>query len=218
MEHDALNAFLSRLVENALAQLEDAQCLTIGEDDSLEPATLGRIASFYYLQHPSVALFASSLGPDNSLEQLLGVLCGVAEYDELPVRHNEDKVNAELARQIEDAGGFKVDARLADDPHTKANLLFQAHFLRMQLPMSDYVTDTKSVLDQALRVLQASGHHSHGVGGDTRSKACQHLGAPGTSRSIGRYQWCKVHRSPQEEFHFCNVSPFFQDQSQDHFP
>ena len=155
VEHDALNAFLSRLVENALTQLEDAQCLTIGEDDSLEPATLGRIASFYYLQHPSVALFASSLGPDNSLEQLLGVLCGVAEYDELPVRHNEDKVNAELARQIEDAGGFKVDARLADDPHTKANLLFQAHFLRMQLPMSDYVTDAKGVLDQAVRILQA---------------------------------------------------------------
>ena len=155
VEHDALNAFLSRLVENALAQLEDAQCLTIGEDDSLEPATMGRIASFYYLQHPSVALFASSLGPDTSLEQLLGILCGVAEYDELPVRHNEDKVNAELARQVEDAGGFKVDARLADDPHTKANLLFQAHFLRMQLPMSDYVTDAKGVLDQAVRILQA---------------------------------------------------------------
>ena len=155
VEHDALNAFLSRLVENALAQLEDAQCLTIGEDDSLEPATMGRIASFYYLQHPSVALFASSLGPDTSLEQLLGILCGVAEYDELPVRHNEDKVNAELARQVEDAGGFKVDARLADDPHTKANLLFQAHFLRLQLPMSDYVTDAKGVLDQAVRILQA---------------------------------------------------------------
>ena len=45
------------------------------------------------------------LGPDNSLESLLHVLCGVAEYDELPVRHNEDKVNAELARQVAAAGG-----------------------------------------------------------------------------------------------------------------
>ena len=86
---------------------------------------------------------------------LLGVLCGVAEYDELPVRHNEDKENAELARQVQHHGGFAVDCRLADDPHTKASLLFQAHFLRLPLPMSDYATDTKSVLDQAIRILQA---------------------------------------------------------------
>ena len=156
VEHDELNAFLSRLVENALLSLEDARCIEISEeDDSIEPLLLGRIASYYYLQHSSVALFASNLGPDNTLEALLHVLCGVAEYDELPVRHNEDKVNAELARQVANAGGFKVDARLADDPHTKANLLFQAHWLRLELPMSDYVTDTKSVLDQAIRILQA---------------------------------------------------------------
>ncbi len=31
----------------------------------------------------------------------------------------------------------------------------QAHFTRMELPISDYVTDTKSVLDQSIRVLQA---------------------------------------------------------------
>ena len=91
----------------------------------------------------------------NTVEQLLKTLCGVAEYDELPVRNNEDKVNAELAIRVKEAGGFAVDARLADDQHTKANLLFQAHFLRVPLPMSDYVTDTKSVLDQAIRIIQA---------------------------------------------------------------
>lgn len=31
----------------------------------------------------------------------------------------------------------------------------QAHFTRMDLPISDYITDTKSVLDQSIRVLQA---------------------------------------------------------------
>ena len=69
------------------------------------------------------------------------------------MRHNEDKVNAELARQVEDAAGL-CGRSLADDPHTKANLLFQAHS-SMQLPMSDYVTDAKGVLDQAVRILQA---------------------------------------------------------------
>lgn len=42
----------------------------------------------------------------------------------------------------------------ADDPHTKANLLLQAHLGRLPLPISDYVTDTKGVLDNSLRILQ----------------------------------------------------------------
>ena len=50
---------------------------------------------------------------------------------------------------------WRVDQSALDSPHVKAQLLLQAHFARTPLPMSDYVTDTKSVLDQAMRVLQA---------------------------------------------------------------
>ena len=50
---------------------------------------------------------------------------------------------------------WRVDQSALDSPHVKAQLLLQAHFARTPLPMSDYITDTKSVLDQAMRVLQA---------------------------------------------------------------
>jgi len=43
-----------------------------------------------------------------------------------------------------------------DSPHTKTHLLLQAHFSSAPLPIADYITDTKSVLDQALRILQVS--------------------------------------------------------------
>lgn len=46
---------------------------------------------------------------------------------------------------------WKVDHFALDSPHVKAQLLLQAHFARTPLPMSDYITDTKSVLDQAVR-------------------------------------------------------------------
>jgi len=49
------------------------------------------------------------------------VLSAAAEYDELPVRHNEDKINATMAASTR----LPVDARAADDPHTKTNLLLQ---------------------------------------------------------------------------------------------
>jgi len=47
-----------------------------------------------------------------------------------------------------------VDQLTFDDSHTKAHLLFQAHFSRLKLPSTDYETDLKSVLDQAIRILQ----------------------------------------------------------------
>jgi hypothetical protein len=48
-----------------------------------------------------------------------------------------------------------VSAPTLDSPHTKADLLLQAHLERAPLSISGYVTDTKSVLDQALRLHQA---------------------------------------------------------------
>jgi len=47
------------------------------------------------------------------------------------------------------------DVGMADSPNVKANLLLQCHFSFLALPISDYYTDTKSVLDQSVRILQA---------------------------------------------------------------
>ena len=121
----------------------------------MRPATLGSIASYYYLKYTTVALFCAELhdvdiGPSD-LPTLLRVLCDASEFSELPVRHNEEHVNAQMANELP----WRVDENAYDSPHVKAQLLLQAHFARAPLPMSDYVTDTKSVLDQALRVLQA---------------------------------------------------------------
>ena len=46
-------------------------------------------------------LFSStcSLNGELSLEELLIVLCDATEFDELPVRHNEDLLNADLAKK-----------------------------------------------------------------------------------------------------------------------
>ena len=89
--------------------------------------------------------------PPTDLPTLLRILCDASEFDELPVRHNEEHVHFQMAKELP----WAVDQGALDSPHVKAMLLLQAHFARTALPMSDYVTDTKSVLDQALRVLQA---------------------------------------------------------------
>jgi len=176
---EAIGGYLSDLVESTLADLENAGCVQVGggggwdegeeggeegaaaaplvavDPDAVAPLTLGRVCSYYYLKYTTVALFNAELHDVEygvtDLPTLLRVLCDASEFDELPVRHNEEHVNAQMALELP----WQVDERLMDSPHTKAVLLLQAHFCRSALPMSDYLTDLKSVLDQAVRVLQA---------------------------------------------------------------
>lgn len=83
--------------------------------------------------------------------QLIDIIASAQEFEEFPVRHNEDKLNAALSNDVP----LKVNSYTFDSPHTKCNLLLQAHFSRIGLPNSDYYTDTKSVLDQCLRIMQS---------------------------------------------------------------
>ena len=61
---------------------------------------------------------------------------------------------SELAKKLP----VEVNQYAFDSAHTKTNLLLQAHFSHEQivLPSTDYKTDTKSVLDQAIRILQVT--------------------------------------------------------------
>lgn len=49
---------------------------------------------------------------------------------------------------------YTVDNYSYDSPNTKAFILLQAHFSRLPLPCTDYLTDLKLVLDQAIRIIQ----------------------------------------------------------------
>lgn len=54
-------------------------------------------------------------------------------------------------------------------------LYFQAHFSQLELPISDYVTDLKSVLDQSIRVIQAMIDICANSGWLSSSITCMHL-------------------------------------------
>ena len=72
------------------------------------------------------------------------------EFSTLPVRHNEDNLNKELSTHLP----IRVTNGSFDSSNTKAFLLLQAYLCDQPLPCTDYNTDTKSVLDQAMRVMQ----------------------------------------------------------------
>eukprot|EP01137_Pigoraptor_chileana_P014178 Opistho-2@4958 len=143
---------LSRMVDDALFVLERDGCLEIGRDGvSVTAKPLGRIASFYYLRHKSVGIFRHSISGISTVEGALKALCDASEFDELPVRHNEDELNLQMSKRLP----WRIDESRVDSGNIKASLLMQAHMARAALPVTDYNADTKSALEQSARVVNA---------------------------------------------------------------
>ena len=67
------------------------------------------------------------------------------------MRHNEDNMNEALAKTCP----LKSDPRKFDQAQEKTFLLFQAHLFRLPVPIRDFTTDMKIVVDGSLRMLYA---------------------------------------------------------------
>ncbi|KAG8346984.1 putative DEAD/DEAH box RNA helicase [Trypanosoma vivax] len=162
----SITIFLSSLVSSVLAELEDCKCIESPDNsaesgdgadrESTDPnaitfTVLGKLCSYYYLSHKTVYYFDTNIDANSTHVDVLKALCEAEEFNELPVRHNEDRLNLTLSHTLP----LPIDLNNADSPHVKAFLLFQAHFERSSLPISDYCTDQKSTLDNAVRVIQA---------------------------------------------------------------
>lgn len=174
--------FLSAFIDKCVTILEEDFCVRsidaklVSESTEEGPAgelspegsqqlistPLGKICAYYYLSHGTVRLFQDALGPlESDYDQLqvpylsqreiLDLLTQATEYAPLPVRHNEEFLNEDLAKRCP----IKLQRRSMESPHTKANLLLQAHCSRLALPIVDYYSDLKTVLDQAIRILQS---------------------------------------------------------------
>lgn len=173
-----MNLYLSGLIEISLTALEQASCVEIDEDDfNMKPTPFGTLASHYYLKYTTVKVFKDRLtrqyqatptpaNPHGEFPKLLRILSDAREYEDLPVRHNEDVVNRDFEMKMAVPINSKSDSLLDDQilagkysfesPHVKTFLLLQAHLARTTvLPVIEYLSDTVSVLDQAIRCVQA---------------------------------------------------------------
>ncbi|KAI1409101.1 Sec63-domain-containing protein [Hypoxylon sp. FL1857] len=148
------NDFMIDMVNKSLDELATSKCVEIYPNGDVDPTPLGKIMSYYYLSHKTIRHLVKHAKPKASFVDVLSWMSRATEYDELPVRHNEDLINAELSNNLPFPGNtFGLPMW---DPHVKAFLLLQAHMARIDLPITDYVGDQTSVLDQAIRIIQAS--------------------------------------------------------------
>lgn len=149
------NDYMVDMVDKSLESLAESSCIVLQSNGDVDSTALGKIMSYYYLSHTTIRHLIFHVKPHASFANVLAWMCGATEFNELPVRHNEDLINTQLSINLP----LKADTmgdRPMWDPHVKAFLLLQAYMSRIELPISDYVGDQNSVLDQSIRVIQAS--------------------------------------------------------------
>jgi len=144
--------FILALIEKTILELQDAGLVEYDPKTyTVAPTSIGTIAAFYYIDYRTAQIFCNNLHPQINTRELLECLCCAHEYAEMPVRHNEDKLNESMLPLLK----WPIAPHLVGDPHAKTNILMQARFSKLPLPISDYLTDTKSALDQSARFLQS---------------------------------------------------------------
>jgi len=147
--HQHLSDHLSEVVENTVEGLERFGCCSIEDDVDLAPANLGLIGAYYYIRHTTIETFSRCVNESTKRKGLLDILCAASEFDAVPVRSGEEATLYGLAQSL----GMKVDKDKLNDPHTKAQLLLNAHFTRTPIT-TDLSSDQKFILEQAVRLLQ----------------------------------------------------------------
>jgi antiviral helicase SLH1 len=147
----SINSYLSTLVTHSLEELQLSRCIEFVKN-KLYPTKFGKISSYYYLSHKTIRNFIAKVKPTSDFHNILRLLAEATEYDELPVRHNEDKINYELSTLTR----YKVDDwdLPLGDAHVKAFLLVQGHLSHLKMPISDYVNDSITTLDSSIRIMQ----------------------------------------------------------------
>jgi antiviral helicase SLH1 len=148
------NEYMVEMVNKSLSELAESRCVEVFPNGDVDPTPLGKIMSYYYLSHKTIRHLVRHAKAQASFLDVLSWMSRAIEYDELPVRHNEDLINDTLSSNLP-YPGHAFDLPMWD-PHVKAFLLLQAHMSRIELPITDYVGDQTSVLDQAIRIIQAS--------------------------------------------------------------
>jgi activating signal cointegrator complex subunit 3 len=114
-----VNKYLVNLVDKCVQRLVDHGCIKCSDGYNLEGTFLGYLSSFYYIKNETVHFFDQNLKNNMEIKDLILILSSAHEFDEIPLRHNEDIMNENLAKLVP----FEVDRRTFDSPNTKTNLL-----------------------------------------------------------------------------------------------
>ena len=78
------------------------------------------MAAFYYVKHETMFYYNEKLTKNISIPDLIRLISYSKEFEEIPLRHNEENLNEELAEQCP----LKCNKKAMDSSQEKTYLLF----------------------------------------------------------------------------------------------
>jgi len=150
VDTDTLSDYLSELIENTLNELAESKCILLDDNEmDLSPLNLGIIASFYYVQYSTMEVFSSNIKPESKLRRILDVLTSATEFEDIPVKHHEDRILREISKHSH----MPLTDPDFTDSRTKTHLLLQQHFSRSAL--STQKQDLDIILSKSLPLVHS---------------------------------------------------------------
>lgn len=140
---DLIHSALTVLHKEGLVQYERVS-------GSFRVTDIGRVASYYYLEHTSMATYNEYLKPIMSDIELFRLFSLSGEFKNMSVRSEE---KGELATLIERVPIPVKES--VDDPSAKANVLLQAYISRLKLEGFALMSDMVYVTQSAGRLIRA---------------------------------------------------------------
>ena len=150
ISHTHLSDKVSELMDETLSDLEQAKAIVVEDETEVSILNAGAISAFYYIRYTTIELFNSSLTEKTKMRGLIEILANASEFEDLPIRHKEDRVLQKLAMHLP----VKIERPDFFSTATKVNILLQCHFSRRELPI-DLMEDQKLVLAKVPELLQA---------------------------------------------------------------
>ena len=139
------------LVHTAACLLEKSHLVRYDrKGGAIQSTPLGRIASHYYINHQSMALYGRHLRPNMTDIELLRLFSLSGEFAHITVREEE---KLELAKLVS-----KVPIPVKEspsEPSAKINILLQAYISRLNLDGFALVSDMAFVQQSAARIMRA---------------------------------------------------------------
>ena len=117
---------------------------------AVQPTPMGRIASQFYLSHPSMALYGRQLRSNMTDIDLLRLFSLSGEFAHITVRQEEKLELAKLAAKV------PIPVKESpSEPSAKVNILLQAYISRLKLDGFALVADMAFIQQSAARIMRA---------------------------------------------------------------
>jgi replicative superfamily II helicase len=155
-DSELIDKYLIKMIENSIGELSLSGCIKFSIDgEKFETSLIGKIGSKYYLSHKTLRFFIELLDPSSSssVNQIIRAVAFASEFDNFPLRHNEDVEISEFVgrnREIIKDSFLSFDY---SEPNSKVYVLLRAFLLRIRFPVIDFETDFKIIKENSKRIL-----------------------------------------------------------------